>query len=114
MGESEADGGRRFSTLHCTGVMRSGERGKRRSGGGEDEKQDKALRLAREASRHTSGRRRMWSVVCGAAAGGEFGAAAGLLGDKGRYPRLDALTCICLCCPPSQREPVLLAAACLN
>jgi hypothetical protein len=56
----------------------------------------------------------MWSVVCGAAAGGEFGAAAGLLGDKGRYPRLDALTCICLCCPPSQREPVLLAAACLN
>jgi hypothetical protein len=40
--------------------------------------------LSREASRHTSGRRRMWSVVCGAAAGGEFGwrwAAAGLLGD---------------------------------
>jgi hypothetical protein len=56
----------------------------------------------------------LWSVACGAAAGGEFGAAAGLLGDKGRYPRLDALTCICLCCPPSQREPVLLAAACLN
>lgn len=53
-----------YSTLHCTGVMRSREERERgvESGGGEDEKQDKA----REASRHTSAL--LWSaglVVCG-------------------------------------------------
>ena len=78
----------------------------------EDEKQDKALRLSREASRHTSG-----CVVCGlwCAGGRRVWVEMGLLlgcWATGRYPRLDALTCICLC-PSSQREPVL-AAACLN
>ena len=62
VGVSEADGGRGYSTLHCTGVMRSRERGKEESGGGEDEKQDKALRLSRGFTTH------VWSaadVVCG-------------------------------------------------
>lgn len=70
VGVSEADGGRGYSTLHCTGVMRSRERGKEESGGGEDEKQDKALRLSRGFTTH------VWSaadVVCGAPADGEFG-----------------------------------------
>jgi hypothetical protein len=82
VGESEADGGRRFSTLHCTGMMRSRERGRKRSRVEVRMKSKTRLSgFSREASRHTSGRRRMWSVVCGAPAGGEFGwrwATAGL------------------------------------
>jgi hypothetical protein len=80
--ECEADGGRGYSTLHCTGVMRSRERGKEESGGGEgeDEKQDKAARLSREASRHTSGRSAR--MVCGlwCAGGRRVWVEMGLLG----------------------------------
>jgi hypothetical protein len=109
VGESEADGGRRFSTLHCTGMMRSRERGRKRSRVEVRMKSKTRLSgFSREASRHTKSRLvgggcGLWSVVRRRAAslGGD-----GLLR---RYPRLDALTCICLC----QREPVL-AAACLN
>jgi hypothetical protein len=75
-----------------------GEREKEESGGGEDEKQDKALRLlSRGFTTH------VWSaadVVCGLwCAGGrrvwvEMGCC--WANSLRRYPRLDALTCICL------------------